>query len=886
MAKINNLYDKDSNEIIYPVTHERAVVDSNGTTLESKLEALNVSDGGHSPSPEDFQNYGKKYLKPNIKNETVKTITGKEAITLTAGKAFYIDPDNHTLDYTNSNSWVSGTEAQRSIGAEIDVQAGDIIEFRASAMTSAYSGTLYVKYRLWVLVDPVTKEILKDDDDNYIMADAAADYEDEPIAVTMPKSGHLCISCWTGRTSRDHHDVNNILFTSVQKDVNVFDNTLCTSENTVYVIQHDFDLNGRDVTLPFNSVLVFDGGSIKSSGQQGVLRGNMSVISSPITNIFGHNVSIRGTWKNDIYYVEWFGAKGDGVTDDTKSIQAALDVSYLSTLPIQKTILLTGTYLITDTLNIYSNTTVKGTGAFANSKTITANFDSNLKCAMQSANFRYLNYHDGMAKPQLDGNADNYIPNIRIEDISLQGKYVVANDGTIVKRPIFCGIKIAGSSNSSIKNCSITGFFYGVARFATWYASDEDLWISAFKCGYVAFDMNGFSIRNGYINANPNHRIPTVAIIKITPTEDEVFLRADHDHQSTMAVSVQYSNGGLYNIVSETSDYARYIVNYSEVADIHPYFESNKTCYYVGYSSSLDMSSITYVGNTNFMVLESSSIAYVRCNYVIPGRVKVSDTCNIVYSGRESNLYTNNFSNGMNFYRPTTKQQSWWLEDNLIYGDANGFGLQDTWKGTYANRPVAGYMQPGAIYMKQEGDGSIRPIFQSQEAKCAYAVFNILALGDTNGTITFTVGDASASFEYNLTKANYATIAALCDAIVLSLGWSHVKVKKINDTSFKLYAESAGVISSSAISYDLGTSNVDISIGETYLGQDAIFVDALGGNAENDKKVSTLPATATDGDILFYTVIGKPVYYNNGHWYDFGDNEVTNPVEENEENEE
>lgn len=879
MAKINNLYDKDSNEILYPVTHERAVVDSNGTTLESKLEALNVSDGGHSPSPEDFQSYGKKYLKPNVKTETIKTITGKEALTLTTGKAFYINLDNHTLDYTDSSYQVSGQEADRSMGTEIDVQAGDIIEFRASAMTAAYH-SIYVRYRLWVLVDPDTKEILKDDEGNYIMAEAGADYEDEPIMVTMPKSGHLCISCWTGRTSRGYHNVNNILFNSVQKNVNVFDSTLCTSENTIYVVQYDFDLNGRDVTLPYNSVLVFDGGSIQSSGLQGILQGDMSVISSPITNIFGSNVSIRGTWKNDIYYVEWFGAKGDGVTDDTKSIQSALDVSYLSELPIQKIIQLNGEYLITDTLNIYNNTTVRGTGAFnSTKKTITANFDSNLKCAMQSANFRYLNYHDGMDKSKLDGNANNYIPNIRIEDISLQGEYVVANDGTIVKRPIFCGIKIAGSSNSSIKNCRISGFFYGVARFATWYASDEDLWIGAFKCGYVAFDMNGFSIRNGYINANCYHRIPTVAIIKITPTEDEVFLNADPNHQSTIAISIKYSNGGLYNIVSEVSDYGRYITAHCEVADVHPYFESNKNCYYVGYTSALDISSITYVGNTNFITLESNSSAYIHGCRIIPGRVNVGSGCNVFYEGVIGSKYTNNYSDGMNMYNPSTKQQSWWVSDNLFYGDANGFGLQDTWKGTYANRPAAGYLQPGAIYMKQENDGSIRPIFQSQEAKCGYAVFNILALGDVNGTITFTVGDVSASFEYNLTKASYATIADLCDAIVLSLGWSHVKVKKISDTSFKLYTESAGVISSSSISYDLGTSNVDISIGETYLGQDAVFVDALGGNAENDKKVSTLPATATDGDILFYTVINKPIYYSSGKWYDFSNNEVTNPVE-------
>jgi len=56
--------------------------------------------------------------------------------------------------------------------------------------------------------------------------------------------------------------------------------------------------------------------------------------------------------------VKDFGAKGDGVTDDTAAIQAAINLSVSYQLSIPK-----GTYKITSTLIVPSNTVITGTGA-------------------------------------------------------------------------------------------------------------------------------------------------------------------------------------------------------------------------------------------------------------------------------------------------------------------------------------------------------------------------------------------------------------------------------------------------------------------------------------------------------------------------------------------
>lgn len=90
-----------------------------------------------------------------------------------------------------------------------------------------------------------------------------------------------------------------------------------TQANTIYEIRYDFDINDPNdenpVTIPANCVLKFDGGSLSN----GTIIGNHTYIDSK-TLCIKKDITIGGTWDNDIIYTRWFEflSTNDGTTDN------------------------------------------------------------------------------------------------------------------------------------------------------------------------------------------------------------------------------------------------------------------------------------------------------------------------------------------------------------------------------------------------------------------------------------------------------------------------------------------------------------------------------------------------------------------------------------------
>ena len=113
-----------------------------------------------------------------------------------------------------------------------------------------------------------------------------------------------------------------IIRKNLQEDINLLTSSDLSEENTIYVIRYDFNLNGASITIPSGCVLLFDGGKFTN----GTLYLGNSIIKSSLYQIFD-NVLVYDSEKSESpvktdhpLYVEWFGAIGDGETDDTQAI--------------------------------------------------------------------------------------------------------------------------------------------------------------------------------------------------------------------------------------------------------------------------------------------------------------------------------------------------------------------------------------------------------------------------------------------------------------------------------------------------------------------------------------------------------------------------------------
>ena len=112
-----------------------------------------------------------------------------------------------------------------------------------------------------------------------------------------------------------------ILKKNLVNGVNTLTQEMMSAQNTKYVIKYDYVL-GEDITIPENCVLEFDCGSISANNSDYTITGQNTCIKAELVKIFNTDITLAGTWNVAEAYPEWFGAVGDGKTDDWLPIQS------------------------------------------------------------------------------------------------------------------------------------------------------------------------------------------------------------------------------------------------------------------------------------------------------------------------------------------------------------------------------------------------------------------------------------------------------------------------------------------------------------------------------------------------------------------------------------
>lgn len=257
-----------------------------------------------------------------------------------------------------------------------------------------YTSNIYLDY------DTDAKIIYKNNNRrNYLSL--AGSYDNKPNAyaqeygVNYYDKDHQIPIWWSGVRWKDSLGSYIVLSKS---DIN--------TPNKLYRILFDIDLNGETLTLPANVTLDFQGGSISN----GVITGS----------------SIKNTYLRP----EWFGAKGDGITDDSVAFQMTVNLCKSTNCKVIE--LSESTYLI-DNVIIPSNITLIGADKY---KSILKSYANTLNTPV-------------LASDDIQGN-NVILRNLTIESSGIRTEYTVKilnKVGVIIDNCYFVRHTIEGDPN-------------------------------------------------------------------------------------------------------------------------------------------------------------------------------------------------------------------------------------------------------------------------------------------------------------------------------------------------------------------------------------------------------------------------------------------------------
>lgn len=325
---------------------------------------------------------------------------------------------------------------------------------------------------------------------NHILKNGVAKWNNETeylAGASVQHSGNVWL-CETTNTNSEPTELNaNWEKVAINKDLTVTVDTIA-------------DL--RSISYPANTVWA-SGYHTKNDGAFGSHIFRLKGVKTTETDNGGTVIiaTIGGTdYVYELQYdgainVKWFGAKGDGVTDDTTAIQAAIDFGEGKTVFFPE-----GIFYITSTLRVGTHTRLLGCSTVgfeetANKSYLKAEFSNTDSWVIDTktkiiATDSYVAHDQQISSTQWDTNLITRQHSMYVENLHIQ-----------CVNKIYGGIRCVASPTSGFTNVGVVGSLFGMLVMCSWGVNVSNFFSKSYLVGFSASTfVNGLTLNGAYIN--------------------------------------------------------------------------------------------------------------------------------------------------------------------------------------------------------------------------------------------------------------------------------------------------------------------------------------------------------------------------------------------------
>lgn len=446
MVKKTTLYNSD-NEKLYPRTSAECVGYGDGTVKDA-LDSTGVGDypafsASTVYSAGDVVNYNGKLYKFTA-DHAAGAWTGSDVEKTDTVKARIVQELGDSGDAIVSQKVL--TEVNNNLNKKINDQESDIVAAKNLAIEEI--NTEKASAILSFNTQRVTPEMLSESTKQLINTAGGGTINNLPDEEDITSTGGDMPVLKFKDKSYDKNNFSGLGRVYLRKNIidgkNVLTQDMINQENTEYIIQYDYDLNGQNITIPEGCVLKFNGGKF-SNGKITITDKKTKLVSANLVDVIYNTSYVKYVNVNS------YNIYGDGTTDNSDRLQEIID--NLSNVILYFP---AGNYLFTKTVFLKSNVIINGDVSAIKIKNTTFTFQPN------TDNTSFFNTSDTWQNAKISNirfYSDAYNVSEDRNEIYNKSSYLEDNvwKETISKNNIIC---FDGSINAS--NCSFEGFHIAI----------------------------------------------------------------------------------------------------------------------------------------------------------------------------------------------------------------------------------------------------------------------------------------------------------------------------------------------------------------------------------------------------------------------------------------